>query len=109
MKLKAFLRTLDGLDKNFYHLYEKTKYGYILQVEDTDYKSKLDELIEQKMEKLRVEYADKFKKLEERASVAEEASAKYEISITYAQVLCAILFITVFGFATEVFSKYPPN
>ena len=62
MKIKAFVKTLDGLDDKFHHLYEKTEDGYILQVEDTDYKSKLEE----------------FKKLEERAATAEKATEKYK-------------------------------
>lgn len=41
--LKSFVKSLDGVDEKFRDLYEKTEGGFLLQVEDKDYKSKLDE------------------------------------------------------------------
>ena len=43
MKLKATLNTLEGLDDAFHGLYTKVGDTYVLDVDDTDYKTKVDE------------------------------------------------------------------
>jgi len=43
VKLKAILESLDGLDEPLKALYTKTELGWVLDLEDKDYKSKIDE------------------------------------------------------------------
>lgn len=130
MALKAFVKKLDDVDKAFHVLYEKTTEGFVLNVDDAEYKDKLsefrnfnislkektetleaeavkmkdvdpkkyaemketieelqdkkllddgkiDELIDQRTERMRQEYSDKLEKLDTRAKEAEDSSIKY--------------------------------
>jgi len=66
VKLKAHLKDLKDLDAAFHDLYEKTDDGYVLAVEDKDYKTHLEEFRSnnRELKKKQADYEAQLKKFE---------------------------------------------
>lgn len=76
MKLKAFVASLDDVPEAFRELYSQSADGFVLDLEDTDFKSKLSEFRDNNIALRRK--VDEFGKSEEELSKLRELAKKYD-------------------------------